>query len=77
MISEIELVLLPEQVENADLIRQLTAKKLNIKPGRLHVQVLKRSIDARSRHVVYRLKVKAYVDEPAAGSVFFSRLSGC
>lgn len=70
MISEIEIVLLPEQVENADLIRQLTAKKLNIKPGRLHVQVLKRSIDARSRHVVYRLKVKAYVDETAAGSVF-------
>lgn len=71
MISEIEIVLSPEQITDQAAIRAQTTKKLTIDPERIKdIQVLKRSIDARSRQVIYRLKVKVFIDEIALPYVF-------
>lgn len=66
MVFELEIVLLPEQIADSHLIRIQTAEKLKIHPDRItDIRILKRSIDARSRKIVYRLKIKAIIDEPA------------
>lgn len=65
MIKEIEITLAPEQVTNTEAIKVQLADKLQIKVARIQAhQVIKRSIDARSRKVIYRLQVRAYIDEP-------------
>ncbi|SDM38060.1 hypothetical protein SAMN05421813_1113 [Daejeonella rubra] len=64
MIKEIELVLLPEHSADEIFIRDSACKSLNISPERVkNVQILKRSIDARSRKVVFRLRVNVFIDE--------------
>lgn len=64
MIKEIELVLLPEHSADETFIRDSVCKSLNISPERVkNVQILKRSIDARSRKVVFRLRVNVFIDE--------------
>ena len=65
MIKEIEITLPPEKVTNTEAIKVQLADKLQIKVERIHgYQVIKRSIDARSRKVIYRLQVRAFIDEP-------------
>lgn len=65
MQKEIEITIVPEQVGNPAAILVQLAKALNVKADTIrHHQVLKRSIDARSRRgVVYRLQVRAYINE--------------
>lgn len=64
MIKEIELVLPPEHSNDEDFIRELACKSLNNSNKRsVIVRILKRSIDARSRKVVFRLKVNVFIDE--------------
>jgi uncharacterized FAD-dependent dehydrogenase len=71
MIREIELVLPPEHSNDADYIRELARKSLNISHERnVFVQILKRSIDARSRKVVFRLKVNVFTDELPEPEIF-------
>ncbi|HYK77038.1 MAG TPA: FAD-binding protein [Daejeonella sp.] len=71
MIKEIELVLRPEDLSNQNLIQQLAARNLQLQIERIrHVQTLKRSIDARGRKVVYRLKVNVYIDELVSPEIF-------
>jgi uncharacterized protein len=71
MIKEIELVLLPSEATDPILINRKAASALKIFPENIsEVKVLKRSIDARSKQVVYRLRVNVYIDEPAAPEVF-------
>lgn len=71
MIREIELVLPPEHSDDADFIRDLARKSLNISHERnINVQILKRSIDARSRKVVFRLKVNVFIDELPEPEIF-------
>lgn len=67
MQKEIEITIVPEEVDNQQAILQQLAKALNVKASTInHHQVLKRSIDARSRRgVVYRLQVRAYINEEA------------
>ncbi len=65
MIKEIELVCSPEEHEDQAAIKRLASAKLNLPSKRIQdYQILKRSIDARGRKVVYRMQVKVYVDEP-------------
>lgn len=55
----------PDSIRDAARIQQLVAKQLGIAPNRIqHLQVLRRSIDARKRPVTYQLRVQAWVDEP-------------
>jgi len=71
MIKEIELVLPPEHSNDEDFISDLARKSLNISYERsINVQILKRSIDARSRKVVYRLKVNVFIDELPEPEIF-------
>ncbi len=65
MIKEIEITLSPEQVTNTEAIKAQLADKLSLKVERVQAyQVIKRSIDARARKVIYRLQVRAFIDEP-------------
>ena len=64
MIKEIEIVCPPGQQEDEEVLKKLAASSLNITPQKITgIQVLKRSIDARGRRVVYRMQVKVFVDE--------------
>jgi uncharacterized FAD-dependent dehydrogenase len=70
MQREIEIKLFPEEIEQeASLIRELsTALKVDRNRIKGH-KILKRSIDARSRNVIYRLLIRAYLDEPFLADV--------
>jgi uncharacterized FAD-dependent dehydrogenase len=64
MIKEIEIVCPPGQHQDEAVLKQLAASSLNINQQKINgIQVLKRSIDARGRKVVYRMQVKVFVDE--------------
>ena len=64
MIKTIELVLLPEEAADELLINDISARQLGISPLTISsVQLRKRSIDARSRQVKYRLSVDVYINE--------------
>jgi uncharacterized FAD-dependent dehydrogenase len=64
MIKEIEIVCPPGQQDEQEVLKRLSATSLNISPQKVTaVQVLKRSIDARGRRVVYRMQVRVYIEE--------------
>lgn len=71
MIKEIEVVLLPEYADDEKIIFENVAKILNISPKSIKsIQKVKRSIDARSRKVVFRLKVNVFIDEFPQPEIF-------
>ncbi len=71
MTSEIEIALLPEQAFDDSFILKAAAKQLKISPDRIsYVHLLKRSIDARGRQVVYRARFKVYIDEQPELTIF-------
>src|SRR5690606_2995943 len=75
MQQEIELAIAPDFIDNGSYITELGAKKLKIPRPRIkgyHIQ--KRSIDARSRQVVYRIKVLFFIDEDPIPQLFTSVL---
>ena len=64
MQREIELGILPEKIADETHIVQQGAAQLNIAPARIKgVKIRKRSIDARGRQVVFRIRVIFYIDE--------------
>ena len=64
MIKEIEIVCPPGQQEDADALKKITGASLNISPQKISaLKILKRSIDARGRKVVYRMQVQVFLDE--------------
>ena len=64
MQKEIEITIAPEHVADEQIIRQYLSKALKVGISSIHHhQILKRSIDARARKVIYRLQVRAYIDE--------------
>ncbi len=71
MIKEIELVCSPQEHEDIAALKCLAAAKTNLPLQRIQdLQVIKRSIDARGRNVVYRMQVKVFVDEPRISEDF-------
>ncbi|MEN5086356.1 FAD-dependent protein [Sphingobacterium faecium] len=65
MQKEIELAIAPERMEDDTYILNQGAKSLNIKLERIKgFKIRKRSIDARSRHVVFRARIIFFIDEP-------------
>lgn len=65
MIKEIEITCPPGKHEDEAFLKDLAATSANIQPKRITgIQILKRSIDARGRKVVYRMQLKIYLDEP-------------
>jgi len=64
MQKDLEITLLPHQVEQPEIIKAKLAEGLSIQENRIKsFEVLKRSIDARSRKVIFRLQVKVFIDE--------------
>ncbi|MDB5153483.1 MAG: FAD-dependent oxidoreductase [Mucilaginibacter sp.] len=65
MIKETEIVCSPEQHDEKKALQQLAAAALKILPTQISgLKILKRSIDARGRKVVYRIQVRVFIDEP-------------
>ena len=65
MQKEIEITLLPEEAADEAAIRTHLANTLKVRIERIKgYKILKRSIDARSRRVVYRMQIRVFIDEP-------------
>ncbi len=64
MQKDIEITLAPEDLANQQIILKNLSQALKVSLGTIkHHEILKRSIDARSRKVIYRLQIRAYIDE--------------
>ncbi|RZM26299.1 MAG: FAD-binding protein [Pedobacter sp.] len=64
MQKEIEIKLAPEDLHNREALLKTLAAGLKIPQNRIFdYRIMKRSIDARSRYVVYRMQVKVFIDE--------------
>ena len=64
MQKDIEITLAPEDIDSVTAIKKNLSSALKIDLSRIGgYKILKRSIDARSRKVIYRLQVRAFIDE--------------
>ncbi len=64
MPKSLTLELSPKQAHDMAIIQRLTAKKLGIQSKQIvHIQLLKKSIDARKKNVKYVLSMLVYVEE--------------
>ena len=71
MTKEIEIVCPPGQQEDEAALIKIAATSLNISPQKISaLKILKRSIDARGRKVVYRMQVQVFVDEAYVPETF-------
>ncbi|MDP9048647.1 MAG: FAD-binding protein, partial [Bacteroidota bacterium] len=71
MIKEIEIACPPGQQEDESALKNIAASSLNISPQKISgIKILKRSIDARGRKVVYRMQVQVFIDEPLVPETF-------
>lgn len=65
MQKEIEIALIPEAIQDDNRILQEGAKKLRIPLNRISgFHIRKRSIDARGKQVLFRMRVVYFIDEP-------------
>jgi uncharacterized FAD-dependent dehydrogenase len=71
MIKEMEIVCAPEAHENEAALIKLAASQTGIAVSRITgIKILKRSIDARGRRVLYRMQIRIFVDEPVMVETF-------
>ncbi len=64
MIKELQLAVEPRVAFNENLLKQRVCEELSLDAHQaLHIEPLRRSIDARSRNIKINLKVKAYINE--------------
>jgi uncharacterized FAD-dependent dehydrogenase len=65
MTKETEIVCSPEQHEDEAALIRLAAASLKMSPNQVTgLKILKRSIDARGRRVLYRMQVQVFMGEP-------------
>jgi len=63
----VELVLLPQERHDENLIRQKAARQTGLAAHQIsHIEILKSSLDARSRQPIFRLRVEVF----GAGEIF-------
>lgn len=71
MRKEIELAVSPEKISDESHLLLLAADKLETPVKRIQgIKIHKRSIDGRSRRVVYRVRLIVYIDEPPEAQIF-------
>lgn len=76
MQQEIELAISPDHIYDEDFIIQQGVQKLKISRNKVKgIYIRKRSIDARSRQVLYRIRVVFYIDEVPKVESFVSELN--
>ncbi len=64
MIKNISLQVLPETASNSDLLKKEVSIKANVKRSDIyHIEILKRSIDARQRIIKINLQIDIYLKE--------------
>lgn len=64
MKKEIEIVVHPDHINDQTKIREIAAADLKLQFGEIKaVQIIRRSIDARSRNPIFRLLVNVYINE--------------
>lgn len=64
MQKDIEITIAPEEIEFEQKIKERLAEALSLRIERINgFRITKRSIDARSRRVIYRMQVKVFIDE--------------
>ncbi len=64
MTKEIELVISPDFVNDYTYQKKLAAQKLKLNPEEISaVQIIRRSVDARSRNPIYRAKAIVYINQ--------------
>lgn len=64
MPQKVELRVSPEIADNDPQLKRLLAQKLNISEKRINAfQILRRSIDARSRNILVQMQVNVFVEE--------------
>ena len=67
MQKDIEITLLPHQLDQDEIIKTKLSESLKLPENRIKAfEILKRSIDARSRKVIFRLQVRVFIDEEPA-----------
>ncbi|MRG48834.1 FAD-binding protein [Chitinophaga sp. SYP-B3965] len=65
MVQQLSLKLLPQDADNTHTVSKQAAAALGLKPGAITgYNLIKRSIDARSKQVYYVLTLEVYIDEP-------------
>ncbi|MBC7745128.1 MAG: FAD-binding protein [Flavobacterium sp.] len=71
MVKEIELVLYPHEVDDIVALTRKAAEVLKLSQETInHIEILKKSIDARGKNVVYRIKSRVYINELFKPDVF-------
>lgn len=64
MIKEVQLRVSPEQVQDKDFIHELVCRELHITGMEInHIEIVKRSIDARKKAIKFNLKLAVYINE--------------
>jgi hypothetical protein len=64
MIIEREVIIFPDDINDSEKIISEILLQTKTNPKELlHYKILKRSIDARGKHILYRLKVYLYLNE--------------
>ena len=62
--QELQIRVLPKEASDNDILKQKVAHELRIKTSEIqHIELLKRSIDARKFPVFYQLKLRVYIHE--------------
>ncbi len=73
MIKEIQIRVLPQEASDNEILKRIVAHKENIPLSDItHVQILKRSIDARKFPVYYQLRLAVYINEQYVEETFES-----
>ena len=71
MVKELQIRVLPEEAFDSERLKRIVAKKAGVSINEIHhIEIVKRSIDARKRPVVYQLRVDVYVNEDYIPPVF-------
>lgn len=71
MIKEIEIVCAPAEHEDETALKNIISQNLNKPVAAISgFKIIKRSIDARGRKVVYRMQVRVFINEPVVPEIF-------
>ncbi|MBT6809326.1 MAG: FAD-binding protein, partial [Flavobacteriales bacterium] len=64
MIKEIQIQVLPEESKKDDLLKKVVSKKINVNLSDInHIEILKRSVDARQRTIKINLRIAVFIKE--------------
>ena len=64
MQQEINIQVSPEEASNNDLINEIVCQKLSLSKEEInHIEILKRSIDARQKRIKINLRLRVFIQE--------------